>query len=144
MSAVPLWYRREIKLGDSGPDVAVVRRKLGLDPSGSFDESTAERVRGLAKRRSVKSKGEVTEDVARELGESSTAELTPEWFSRTLNLWTEGNDVRTLRGLLGLGTNDDRFDPDCESAVRRFQSQHRLEPSGVVDESLAKLIGEAP
>lgn len=139
----PTWYRRRISLGDEGPDVRIVRRKLGLNPDGPFDRVASERIRGLAKAKGIKPTGDVTADVAAELGEAATADLAPEWFQRELELWQEGEDVRALRLLMGLDYRDNRFDPDLEAKVRQFQSQHQIMPNGRVSEDLAKLIGEA-
>jgi len=137
---VPAWYRREIKEGDEGPDVRIVRRKLRLDPDGPYDKQVMELVRGKGSKR-----GTVTKEVAESLGEAAAtaAGLCPTWFRRPLALWDQGEDVRSLRLALGLGGRDDRYDPDCEKAVRRLQSANRLETTGKVDEGLAIMIGEA-
>jgi murein L,D-transpeptidase YcbB/YkuD len=141
---VPAWYRREIRAGDSGPDVAVVRRKLALDPRGEFDDTCERLIRGMAKKRGVQTRGEVNEAVAAELGESATAELAPEWFTRTIQLWFEGEDVRALREALAVpgGRGENRYDPDAEKAVRRYQSEHGLPITGLVDEVTARRIGD--
>jgi peptidoglycan hydrolase-like protein with peptidoglycan-binding domain len=142
---IPHWYRRDIEIGDTGPDVDIVLRKLG-EPPGSYTPAAAEKVRGLARKRKITTDGEVNAPVAKALGPSASADLTPVWYvdhGRPYDLWDEGEDVRTLRGLLGLSTLDDRYDPDVEAAVRRFQTQHQLLPTGRVDQELAKLIGEA-
>jgi hypothetical protein len=137
---VPKWYHRTIVLGDSGPDVDVVRRKLNLGP-GSFDQTAKSMVSGM-----TWSEGDVTPDVAEKIGESAINEAgTPDWFTTEFGphdlFARSGEDVRFVRGKLGLGTADDRVDPDLEAAVRRFQSAHELEPNGVVNEDLANLIG---
>lgn len=140
----PSWFRRTVRYGDSGPDVETIRRKLGLVPRGRYDETCMELVRGLARKRKIHSEGEVDEGVARELGESSTAGLTPEWWRRELQLWFEGEDVRTARKLLGVPNGgENRYDPDAESAVRRFQSSHGLLITGLLDEKTAQVLGEA-
>lgn len=143
--SIPHWYRRDIQLWDCGPDVDIVLRKLG-EPPGCYGETAAEKVRGLARKRKIQTDGEVNADVAKALGPSASADLTPVWYvdhGRPYDLWDEGEDVRKLRGLLGLSTLDNRYDPDTEAAVRRFQSQRNLLPTGRVDEELAKLLGEA-
>lgn len=136
---LPAWYRREIGLGDEGPDVRIVRRKLGLDPDGIYDRTVEEMIRGMGGK-----KGRVTKATAGKLGEAeaSKAGLVPEWYLRPLQLWFEGEDVRALRSLLGLGRADNRYDPDCEAAVRRVQSAHGMRPTGLVDEETAKVLGE--
>jgi peptidoglycan hydrolase-like protein with peptidoglycan-binding domain len=141
----PLWFRRELHIGDEGPDVRIVRRKLGLPPDGPYDSIVAERIRGMGRHAKVNTDGEVNADVAEALGEAEAtkAGLAPEWFTRELELWNEGEDVRALRNILGLGTADDRYDPDAEAAVRRFQSANKLRSTGRVTEKLAQLLGDA-
>jgi peptidoglycan hydrolase-like protein with peptidoglycan-binding domain len=142
----PLWFKRELDIGDTGPDVRIVRRKLGLPDDGPYDRVVAERVRGMAKHRNLDSDGEVNAAMAEALGESAVNEagLTPEWYTRDLQLWFQGEDVAALRGILGVpAVADDRYDPDLEAAVRRFQSAHDLPVDGLVTADLAILIGEA-
>jgi murein L,D-transpeptidase YcbB/YkuD len=145
-TSTPLWFRRTLRYGDAGPDVEIVRRKLGLDPRGRYDDICMELVRGLARKRQVNSDGEVNESVAGELGETSVSGLTPEWYTRELQLWFEGDDVRTARALLGVPgmRGENRYDPDAEAAVRRFQSKHGLRLTGLLDETTARYLGEAP
>lgn len=142
--SLPRWFRRIISEGMTGTDVDVVRRKLGFTDSGPYDRSVQERVVGLARRKHVVTEGDVTPEVATVLGESEAdkAGLTPEWYQHPIRyMFQEGEDVRALRGRLGLGTRDNRYDPDAEDAVRRFQSAHGLPSTGFVDEELAKRIG---
>ena len=144
MATEPLWFKRDILLGMSGPDVDVIRRKLGLAP-GHYDRAAMEKVLGVARRAKVQTNGEVNEAVADLIGESEAnkAETTPEWFTRPLDgLWLEGEDVRSLRRILGFTNNDNRYDPDTEAAVKRLQSGLGLEPTGFVDVDLARKIGE--
>lgn len=143
---IPLWYTREIHISDTGPDVRVVRRKLGLDPDQPYDVIAAERIRGMAAKRKVNTDGEVNQPVAEALGESAAnaAGLAPEWYERDLQLWYEGEDVRALRKILGVdNVNDNRYDPDLEAAVRRYQSANDLPVDGLVNEELAKKLGDA-
>lgn len=147
-SSRPLWFWRTIFSGDYGPDVQVVQRKLGIEPTGWYDRSTKERVIGMARKRNIQTNGEVNEDVAIALGESEAnkSDLTPTWFVEEFgpaDLFSKsGEDVRAVRSKLGLGDRDDRYDPDLESAIRRFQSEHDLHPDGKVTEELSKVIGE--
>lgn len=137
---IPLWYRRVIQEGDTGPDVVIVRRKLGLVPDGPFDRSVIERVRGMTNDKTAI----VDEVVATLIGESEAnkAGLLPEWFVRPLERHDIGEDVRALRRILDVW-DDNRFEHDLEDAVRRFQSAHDLVPDGKVDERLARLLGDA-
>ncbi len=85
----------------------------------------------------------VDEVVAEKIGESAANEagLTPEWFSRPIELHDIGEDVRAVRKALGVW-DDNRFEVDLESAVRRFQAEKGIEPDGKVSEDLAKMIGD--
>jgi hypothetical protein len=137
---IPSWYRRVIQEGDTGPDVQIVRRKLGLHPDGPFDRTVIERIKGLM----PKDKTEVLDEVIAELlGETAAtaAGVAPEWFTRPLERHDVGEDVRVLRQRLGVA-DDNRFEHDCEDAVRRFQSARDLPLTGKVDEELALLIGD--
>lgn len=127
----------------SGPDVDVVRRKLGLSP-GPYDRAAIERVIGLSRKGKIDSKGEVNEQVAEALGESEAnkAQLVPQWYEQELYTPFEAHaSVRAVRRILEL-PDSDIYDPDVESAVRRFQSSKGLEPNGRVDADLAQLLGE--
>lgn len=140
---IPLWYRRVINVGMTGPDVDVVQRKLGLAP-GPYDNTTARMVIALARKTGVASDGEVNHEVAEKLGESAAgkAGLFPDWYTRPIEqMFQEGEDIRALRERLGLGSNDNRFDADAEAAVRRIQSGHNLPVTGLVDEHTARVIG---
>lgn len=138
---IPSWYRRVIQEGDTGSDVRVVRRKLGLNPDGPFDRTVIERINGLMPK--TDKTNVVDEVVATIIGETEAAKagVAPEWFVRPLERHNIGEDVRTLRSLLGIA-DDNRFEHDCEAAVRRFQSAQGFETTGKVDEALALKIGE--
>ena len=145
--SVPLWYKRVILPGMTGLDVDVVRRKLGFSEGGPYDSAVQSKVRGMANKNKVTTDGEVSPAVAKMLGESEAnrADVAPEWFKRELGpkdmFSASGEDVRQLRGRLALDVGDDRYTPEVEDAVRRFQSYSGLEPTGVVDERVAKLLG---
>lgn len=135
----PSWFKREIFFGEGGPGMAVVRRKLGLSEDGIFDAAVRERLRHLmGKRVDV-----IDSEVAVTLGESAATQagLTPAWFVRPLERHDIGEDVRALRAALGVW-DDNRFEHDCEAAVRRVQSAHGLDPTGRVDDTVAMLIGD--
>jgi peptidoglycan hydrolase-like protein with peptidoglycan-binding domain len=140
----PLWYKREITLGMEGPDVRVVRRKLGFIEDGPYDRSVQQKVVGMARKRNVETDGEVNPEVAEMIGETEAnqEEVAPVWWTREIDLWEEGEDVRELRVILGLGDRDNRYDPDAEALVRQFQSAHHLPISGKVDIDTARAIGE--
>jgi peptidoglycan hydrolase-like protein with peptidoglycan-binding domain len=134
----PKWFRREIRPGDSGPDVVTVKRILGLDYSNSWDESAAMLLRGYF------GSEVITAEIAEQIGESAAeaAGLPPEWFERELRADAQGVDVDILRKILGLRPGT--YDTECEAAVRRYQGNHGIIPTGLVNESLARLMGEAP
>lgn len=135
----PLWFKRDVRLGMTGPDVRVIRRKFGLIPEGPYDRTVRELVIGMARKRKVQTDGEVNEDVAKELGPAADEDQNPEWFTRPLQQFDEGEDVRALNLILGI--NDNRFREDTEACIRRYQSSLDLDPTGKVDEDLAKHIG---
>lgn len=140
--STPYWYKRVIRLGMTGPDVDVVRRKLGF-PQGSYDRSVMQKVIGLAKSKKVHTDGEVNADVAEVLGKAADEDLLPSWFpedGRPMQLWDEGENVRALNRSLGFTDNDNRFHPETEAAVRRLQSSLDLPVTGQVNGDLAKVI----
>jgi murein L,D-transpeptidase YcbB/YkuD len=140
---VPSWYKRIVDVGMTGPDVDIVRRKLGLGP-GPYDSTTERMVASLARSKKIASNGEVNKEVAEHLGPSAAeaAGLGPGWYTRPIEqMFQEGEDVRALRERLGLGDYDNRFDADAEAAVRRIQSANDLPVTGLVDEATARIIG---
>lgn len=137
----PSWWRREIDVGDRGRDVEIVRRLISAPPSDTFEEDDAVDIRGIQKRNDLPVTGTVDEQTAEVLGEPADAGQLPTWFTRPLALWAEGPDVRRLRELLEL-SDDDRYDPDAEAAVRRLQSANGLPLTGELGEAEALLLGE--
>lgn len=138
---IPLWFKREIRIGMSGADVSVVRRKLGFTSDGPYDRSVQSMVVGLAKKNKIATDGEVNADVANELGPSADEQETPSWYQRDLKHFDMGDDVRALNRRLGLDPGDDRFREDTEAAIRRIQSERGLRVTGRVDADLARVIG---
>lgn len=137
--STPSWYKRPIGVGDTGPDVKVVLRKLGLDPDGPFDQLATCRVKGVARTLGIfNHDGVVDETIAGKLGEAATAGLLPEWFS--LRLGDTGTMVARAGTLLGWETSE--FTEEMEAVVRRFQSASRIEPTGILDAETARALGE--
>lgn len=132
------WFRRDLEAGDSGPDVEVVQRRLGAAVTGLFDAETVSYVRGLQRMKGLPVTGEVDERTADVIGEPARAGLLPTWFNRSLTRGDSGEDVAALRRYLGLSGSS--FDHELELAVRRFQSEHMLHPTGVFDEEAAHKI----
>lgn len=140
---IPLWFKREIHLGMTGPDVNIVRRKFGLVP-GPYDRSIQVLVMSMARKKKVETDGEVNKGVAEMLGPAADEDQLPSWYERPLELWCEGPDVAVFRRAIGMKDDgDNRFHPEEEAAVRRLQSAKGLVVDGKVNEELAKIIGEA-
>jgi murein L,D-transpeptidase YcbB/YkuD len=138
---LPSWFKRTIRPGDTGPDVKVVLRKLGLDPEEPFGDLAAVRIKGVARSLGIFAHdGDVDERIASVLGEAAATEagLLPEWFS--LRLGDTGTIVARAARLLG--QDGDVFTEEMESAVRRLQSTSRIEPTGVLDAETARLLGD--
>lgn len=138
---MPRWYYRHLSVGDSGRDVEAIQRRLGQPVDGKYSLDTAAAVRGLQRRRGLDPTGEVDLDTAESIGESASAHLSPRWYSRELHRGMHGVDVAMVRQRLGLDGGD-RFDVDLVAAVRRHQSALGIIPTGIVNESLALLLGE--
>ena len=118
----------------------VLQRRIGATVDGFFGEETEQRVRGLQKKAGLKMTGKVDKQTAEKVGERARKGLAPEWFQRDLELWFEGEDVRAARRAFGLGDKDNRYDPDLETAVRRFQSANGIYPDGIITREIATKI----
>src|SRR5207342_1526157 len=114
LGLMPAWYTRPLDLGVEGDDVKIVQRKIQAQITGTYDEPTAARVRG----------------VQRKMGEKPNAGQVPDWFG------ADGQDER-VREILRLSN----IEP-LDSAVRRFQSDLGLELTGEVDEKVAVAIAD--
>lgn len=128
MSA-PVWFNRPIAEGVSGRDVVVVQRKLGLLPTGHADASFPLVVRGYQKSVLLPPTGVVDDLTATELGEQEGFGLLPTW-------WT---------GPIGPGETYyqpalDLIDATGIDGLKRFQGNHQLPPTGVIDETTARLL----
>lgn len=137
MSA-PIWYTRRLIGGETGTDVNVVNRKLGV-ADWAYSEASQQYVRGLQHASGLEPTGEVDEATAMVLGEAADHELPPEWFSRPLGLGDSGEDVAALRSRLAV-EGGPHFDTELERAVRRFQSANGQKPDGKLTAELALLL----
>lgn len=137
----PRWFRRDLAPGDSGSDVQHAQVRLGIAPTGTYDQSTAALVRGLQLVKGLPMTGEIDADTATELGDRATTGLTPEWYVREVELWTQGPDVRRVNDLLEQNEGD-VFTPQLEAAILRVQSANGLPLTGHVDESTATILGD--
>ena len=136
------WFSRVLTIGMVGEDVALVQRKLrAVNVSGTYDADTASRVRGVQFADKLPVNGMVDAATADAIGENVRAGIIPDWYARELGLWSEGDDVQTLRKLLGV-SGYGRFDRAVEQAVRRFQSAHHLPLTGRVTQKDAIAIGD--
>lgn len=138
---IPSWFTRTLYEGDTGPDVRVVRRKLGMDPDGPMDRVVIARILGFARKCGyLFHDGCVDEIVAARLGEAETvvAGLLPEWFA--LRPGDKGRAVAAVAEILGVG--GDEYTPELALAVRRRQSAEQMEPTGIVDPETARALGE--
>lgn len=133
---LPLWFKREIHPGDSGPDVRAVKRILGLDYDSEWNADSQTLLRGYY------GVDVITAEIAEQIGEAAaTAEgLPPLWYTRDLQIGDYGDDVDAVRKILGLKPGI--YDTSCFNAVKRFEGNHGINPTGVVTESLALIMGE--
>ena len=138
---IPSWWWRPLTIGCTGEDVSTLQRILGVPVDGSFTEETAAYVRGFQKMARAKVTGVVDRSDAETIGDRATGGLAPVWFTAELGMFSIGGPVRELRQRLRL-TDDDKFEINCEQAVRRFQSANGMVPTGRVDEATARLIGD--
>lgn len=128
MSA-PTWWHRPIADGDKGRDVAIVQRKLGLLPTGDADPVLAITLRGFQKGVGVPQTGVVDEPTAVALGEQEGFGLLPAWWDGPV--YPESDQY--LHALRLLGATD-------VAGVKRFQGNHHIPPTGVIDETTARLL----
>lgn len=132
---IPKWYTRPLVAGESGRDVDVVQRKLGI-LSGVYDDATRALVRGYQRRLGLEPDGVVGPLTAGALGEAADHALPPIWFERTLEAGFMGKDVAGLREALALPEGE-VYDDLTRRAVLRYQSSRGLPLTGIVDLSVA-------
>lgn len=126
MSDVPSWFHRLLMPGAHGPDVLSLQRVLGAVCTGSLDDETMALLRGVQALSGLERTGLCDEATASRVGDTArrlTGEP-PTWY---------GTDRQDARVVELVGDRD---------AVRRFQSDHGLRPSGIVDRRTALHIGE--
>lgn len=136
----PKWYHRLLIGGESGPDVEILHRKLGIVDT-HYGEASRQMVRGIQQVLGIDVTGVLDPDTATYLGEAADSHLVPEWFGRTLSLGDEGKDVLALRERLSPDMSDCvLFDDELHRAVLRFQSSRGLPLTGKVTEEMALLL----
>lgn len=141
---MPAWFTRELSFGDTGDDVRVLQRRIDAPVTGVFDRDTEARVLGVQRSVGVDETGVVDEVTAEAVGETPSQGLVPEWFVRELKLGDHGVDVGAARKRLGLPHVPLNFDAEVEAAVRMVQSSRSVNPTGVINEEFARLLGDQP
>lgn len=138
---VPSWWYRDIGSGVSGRDVVVVHRLLAAPLGVMFGEDDAVQVRGIQAAAGLPATGVVDAATAAVMGERTDIGLIPVWFVRDLSAGYVGWDVMRARELLEVPPGT-LYDPEVDAAVRRFRSARGLPLSGVLDATVATLLGE--
>lgn len=123
----PLWWSRDLQIGDHGRDVEAVQQLLGLPITGHFDYDTAAAVRGLQMVQRLDRSGVVDEETASVLGPRAQDHLPPSWWSSPLKPGDEDYEEVALP----FGGED---------GVRRTQGQYGIYPTGVIDQQTALLL----
>lgn len=129
----PVWYVRYLVPGYHGPDVMVLRKKMGLPPIGGYDDKVVRAVNEFQRKQGIRVTGVVDSQTALALGEREGHGLVPDWYPG--HVFGEGDaEWASVEEALGydLSTND----------LKRFQGNFRLPATGVVDEETAKVIHE--
>jgi hypothetical protein len=126
----PVWWHRPIVENDFGRDVAIVQRKLGLLATGYADASLSLVVRGYQKGVGLVATGVVDEETASELGEQEGFGLLPTWFTYPA---VKPGDKAYFFALNLVGCED-------ENGIKRFQGDHHLPATGVIDETTARIL----
>lgn len=124
----PSWWHRILYDGDAGPDVAVLQTLLGAPQTGVMDQNTLARLRGFQRAQTRPPDGVCDVDTARLIGDVATAGLVPAWWP------DEVDEVLPIKLRCKVSA--------LEAAIRRFQSQHHIPPTGVVDETTAIILGD--
>ena len=138
----PSWFTREIVEGDEGPDVLIVQRKLGARMTGVMDQQTMTRVRGFQKKHGLEETGTMTRKTAKKAGEKAAKGQAPEWFDRPLTEGDTGEDVSALRATIGQPDLPNYYDNILADAVRRFQAEVGIKPSGKLDKATAVALAD--
>lgn len=139
----PAWFSRELTLGDEGDDVRIVQRKTAALITGTYDDDTAARVRGVEKKMGRKKQtGRVDAEVAKTLGEKPGAGQLPEWFNHDVKAGDSCGCVAQLRLLLKQPNLPAYFDADLENAVRRYESEIGLKPSGIASKPVVQSLAD--
>lgn len=138
----PVWWYRVTDFGDTGDDVLIVQRKLGVPMTGVMDTNTTARVRGFQKQHGLEETGTMTKKTAKKVGDKASKGTTPDWWRRPLFTGDNGPDVAALRIALKQPNLPAYFDTALSDAVRRFQAGVGIKPTGEVDRATAVALGD--
>ena len=138
----PAWFTRELADGDEGDDVLIVQRKLGIPMTGVYDQNTQTRVRGFQKKHGLEETGTMTKKTARKVGDKASKGSAPEWFERDLSEGDTGLDVDALRIAIGQPNLPDYYDNGLADAVRRFQAEVGIKPTGKADKKTVVALAD--
>ena len=125
----PVWFSHPIAEGDHGSDVAVVQRKMGLLPTGNADAALTLVTRGFQHGVGMYPTGVVDDLTAIEMGEQEGFGLLPEWWMGSVAPGEQR--YQDMLDLIGAADVD---------GLKRFQGNHQLPPTGVIDETTARLL----
>ena len=139
---LPAWFTRELVEGDGGDDVLIVQRKLGAPMTGVMDTTTTARVRGFQRKHGLEETGTVTKRTAKKVGDKASKGTAPDWFDHAMSEGCAGEDVAALRLALGQPNLPVYYDNSLADAVRRFQAEVGLKPTGVCDEVTAVALAD--
>lgn len=138
----PAWFHRVLDEGDTGDDVLIVQRKLGVPLTGVMDTTTMARVRGFQRTHGLEETGTMTKKTADKVGDKASKGTTPDWYTRKLSEGDVGQDVSALRIALGQPNLPVHYDNALADAVRRFQSSVGIKPNGTFDKATAVALAD--
>lgn len=127
----PMWWTRDLWLGDRGEDVRAVQQLVGLPISGVYDLDTASTVRGLqlALALVVPMPGAVCAVTATAMGPRGQDGQAPDWYKdKPLSPGEQVYEV-VAHGFGG------------EAGIRRLQGNYGLHPTGIIDGQTALIMG---
>ena len=142
---VPPYPGRPLELGDSGSNVIIWQRALGIQADGYFGSATLSATKAWQYRNGVTADGvvgasswlkmfpgaEVTEDASPDPGESGFDGEAPPYPGRPLRVGSQGTHVIVWQRALGIPA-DGHFGSQTSQATREWQRANGLEVDGIV------------
>lgn len=132
--------RPRLEQGMRGPAVVYVQQRLDVTPtSGYFGPLTSAAVQAFQRRHDLNPTGRVTKNVWRALLAPVTQDLTPEEAAQTrprLNKGTRGPAVAFVQQRLDVTPVSGYYGRLTRNAVKKFQRQHQLNPTGRVTKNV--------